>query len=292
MISQLQLLHELYPILAASIDLIFGLLIGSFLNVVIARLPVMLEQQWQQEAHFVLEVEPADEMTEPLSLARPRSRCPNCLTQIGARDNIPVISYLWLRGCCRHCAAKISPQYPLVELTAGIATVFLIQHFGFTANAGLACAFTYALITLAMIDFKTTLLPDSITLSFLWLGLLANLNGAFTDLASAVIGAMAGYLSLWLVYWGFKLVTGKEGMGFGDFKLLAMLGAWLGWQLLPVVILLSSFTGALIGLSLIALGRDKDQPIPFGPYLAIAGWLAFIWGDAITRQYFQFINLA
>ncbi len=143
-----------------------------------------------------------------------------------------------------------------------------------------------------MIDFKTTLLPDSITLSFLWLGLLANLNGAFTDLASAVIGAMAGYLSLWLVYWGFKLVTGKEGMGFGDFKLLAMLGAWLGWQLLPVVILLSSFTGALIGLSLIALGRDKDQPIPFGPYLAIAGWLAFIWGDAITQQYFQFINLA
>ncbi|MDA8534133.1 A24 family peptidase [Pseudomonadales bacterium] len=292
MIDQLHLLHELYPILAASIDLTFGLLIGSFLNVVITRLPLMLEQQWQQEAHFVLALEPAEPASMPLSLSRPRSRCPNCLTQISAHHNIPVLSYLFLRGRCNHCAERISPEYPLVELAAGAATVFLIQHFGFTANAGLACLFTYALITLAMIDFRTTLLPDSITLSFLWLGILANLNDGFTDLTSAVIGAMAGYLSLWLVYWGFKLATGKDGMGFGDFKLFAMLGAWLGWQLLPIVILLSSFTGALIGLTLIALGRSKDHPIPFGPYLAIAGWLALIWGDDITLQYFQLINLA
>ena len=286
MLDQLYLLHELYPILAATIDLVFGLLIGSFLNVVITRLPLMLAQQWQQEAQFVLELEPAEPATAPLSLSRPRSRCPNCLTQISARHNIPVISYLFLRGRCHHCAERISPEYPLVELAAGAATVFLIQHFGFTSNAGLACLFTYALITLTMIDFRTTLLPDSITLSFLWLGILANLNDGFTDLASAVIGAMAGYLSLWLVY------SGKDGMGFGDFKLLAMLGAWLGWQLLPIVILLSSFTGALIGLTLIALGRDKDHPIPFGPYLAIAGWLALIWGDDITQQYFQLTNLA
>ena len=292
MLDQLYLLHELYPVLAATIDLVFGLLIGSFLNVVITRLPLILEQQWQQEAHFVLELESAEPASTPLSLARPRSRCPNCLTQISAQHNIPVLSYLFLRGRCYHCAESISPEYPLVELATGAATVFIIQHFGFTAHAGLACLFTYALITLAIIDFRTTLLPDSITLSFLWIGILANLKDGFTDLTSAVIGAMVGYLSLWLVYWGFKLATGKDGMGFGDFKLLAMLGAWLGWQLLPIVIILSSFTGALIGLTLIALGRDKSHPIPFGPYLAIAGWLALIWGDDITQQYFQLTNLA
>lgn len=291
MLHELQLLHNLYPSAAVGIDLVFGLLVGSFLNVVIGRLPMMLSRQWAQEAHLILELDTAEKISEPLNLSRPRSRCPNCLTPIAPRDNIPVISFLLLRGRCRHCSTGISVQYPLIELTAGLATVFLIQHFGLTMAGGFACLFTYALLALAMIDFKTTLLPDSITLSFLWIGMIANLNGAFTDLASAVIGAMVGYLSLWLVYWGFKLVTGKEGMGFGDFKLLAMLGAWLGWQLLPIVILLSSFSGALIGLSLIALGRDKDRPIPFGPYLAVAGWLALIWGDELTQQYFQLTNL-
>ncbi|MDC3343180.1 A24 family peptidase [Pseudomonadales bacterium] len=286
MLHELQLLHNLYPSAAVGIDLVFGLLVGSFLNVVIGRLPMMLSRQWAQEAHLILELDTAEKISEPLNLSRP-----NCLTPIAPRDNIPVISFLLLRGRCRHCSTGISVQYPLIELTAGLATVFLIQHFGLTMAGGFACLFTYALLALAMIDFKTTLLPDSITLSFLWIGMIANLNGAFTDLASAVIGAMAGYLSLWLVYWGFKLVTGKEGMGFGDFKLLAMLGAWLGWQLLPIVILLSSFSGALIGLSLIALGRDKDRPIPFGPYLAVAGWLALIWGDELTQQYFQLTNL-
>ena len=292
MLDQLQIFHDVYPGYAYSLYVILGLLIGSFLNVVIYRLPLMLEKEWQREAAQVLGLAPeeAEDIDPPFNLAQPRSQCPGCGTTITAVNNITIISFLLLRGRCGQCQNSISIQYPAVELATGLATLFLIDHFDLSSAAGLACVLTYALIALSIIDYRTTLLPDSITLPVLWLGLLVNIDGTFTDLTSAVIGAIAGYLSLWVVYWGFKLLTGKDGMGFGDFKLLALLGAWLGWQMLPVIILLSSLAGAVIGLSLIALGRDKDHPIPFGPYLAIAGWMALIWGESLTASYFGLLG--
>ena len=291
MFEQLQTLHDLFPRYAYAFYLIFGLLVGSFLNVVIYRLPKMLERDWQIDAAQVLgTASETDRVDTPFNLAQPRSQCPGCGTQVKAIDNIPIVSFVLLRGRCGQCQNPISLQYPAIELTTGLVTLFLIHHFGLSSAAVLACLLTYALIALSTIDYRTTLLPDSITLPFLWLGLLVNINGTFTDLTSAVVGAMAGYLSLWSVYWGFKLLTGKDGMGFGDFKLLGLLGAWLGWQMLPIIIILSSLAGAIIGLSLIALGRDKDHPIPFGPYLAIAGWTALIWGESLTARYFELLG--
>ncbi|HJW26213.1 MAG TPA: A24 family peptidase [Rhodocyclaceae bacterium] len=266
---------------------LLGLCIGSFLNVVIHRLPRMMERDWQMQcAELRNEVlEPA----EPLTLAVPRSRCPDCGHPIGALENIPVISYLLLRGRCAGCRVAISPRYPLLEASTGLLSAYLAWHFGLGWQAAGALCLAWSLIALTFIDFDTQLLPDSITLPLLWLGLLFNVFGAFTDLQSAVIGAMAGYLSLWSVYWLFKLATGKEGMGYGDFKLLAALGAWLGWQMLPAIILLSSLVGAVVGIALIVLARHgRNVPIPFGPYLAAAGIIALLWGRPLTQAYLGF----
>jgi leader peptidase (prepilin peptidase)/N-methyltransferase len=263
---------------------LFGLMVGSFLNVVIHRLPIMMERDWAAQCAD-LRGEPAP-VFKPLSLSKPRSRCPHCGQLITAMQNIPLISWLVLRGQCSGCAAPISVRYPLVEAATGLLFAFAAWHFGFTAAGFGALAFIAALVALTGIDFDTQLLPDDITLPLLWLGLGLNAFGVFTDLKSAVIGAMAGYLSLWCVYWGFKLATGKEGMGYGDFKLLAALGAWLGWQMLPLTILLSSFVGAVVGIALMVVARHgRNVPIPFGPYLAAAGIIALIWGKPLTRMY-------
>ncbi len=263
---------------------LLGLLVGSFLNVVIHRLPKMMEREWQAQC-AELRGEEAPK-AEPLSLLRPRSRCPACGHGIGALENIPILSWLALRGKCAHCRAPISARYPIIEALTGLLTGFAGAHFGFDWSALGAILLIWSLITLAFIDFDTTYLPDAITLPLLWCGLLFNLHGVFAELPAAVIGAMAGYLSLWSVYWAFKLLTKKEGMGYGDFKLLAALGAWLGWQMLPLIVLLSSLVGAIIGILLIILAKKgRNVPIPFGPYLATAGLLALFWGDEITRQY-------
>ncbi|MBH1962656.1 MAG: prepilin peptidase [Rhodocyclales bacterium] len=263
---------------------LLGLVIGSFLNVVIHRLPIIMEHDWATQcAEFRGEPAPA---AATLNLSRPRSRCPKCQHPITAAENIPVFSWLWLRGRCSACKAAISIRYPLVELITGALFAFAAMHFGLT-TAGLgALIFIGALIALTGIDYDTQLLPDNITLPLLWLGLLFNLFGTYTDLSSAVIGAIAGYLSLWSVYWLFKLITGKEGMGYGDFKLLAALGAWLGWQMLPVMILLSSLVGAVVGISLMIFAKQgREVPIPFGPYLATAGVVCLIWGKPLTHAY-------
>jgi leader peptidase (prepilin peptidase)/N-methyltransferase len=269
--------------LAAAAGLL-GLCVGSFLNVVIYRLPKMMEREWQAQCADLRGEPPLP--SEVLSLARPRSRCPACGHQITARENIPIISYLILRGKCSNCAAPISLRYPIVEAATGLLSAYAAWHFGPTPQAVGALIMLWALIALTAIDYDTQLLPDSITLPLLWIGLALNLAGAYVDLSSAVIGAMAGYLTLWSVYWLFKLTTGKEGMGYGDFKLLAALGAWMGWQMLPVIILLSSIVGAVVGISLIAFSRHgRNTPIPFGPYLAAAGIIALFWGPQLTRSY-------
>ena len=272
------------PVVFAATAGLFGLIVGSFLNVVIHRLPKMMEADWQcQCAELRGEELPP---TEPLTLATPRSRCPHCGHGITAMENIPVISWLFLRGKCSSCKAPISIRYPLVEAATGLLSAYAAFHFGFGLQAAGAILFVWAMIALTGIDFDTQLLPDSITLPLVWLGLLFNLFGTYTSLSSAVIGAMAGYLSLWSVYWGFRLATGKEGMGFGDFKLLAAIGAWLGWQMLPVTILLSSLVGAIVGVGLIVLAkRGRNVPIPFGPYLAAAGLLALFWGKELNRTF-------
>lgn len=262
----------------------FGLMVGSFLNVVIHRLPIMMEREWSAQCAELREEPPP--VFEPLSLARPRSRCPKCGHAISALENVPVVSWLLLRGRCKACAAPISLRYPLVEAATGLSFAFTAWHFGFTVAGLGALVLVAALLALTAIDFDTQLLPDDITLPLLWIGLALNAFSVYTDLKSAVIGAMVGYLSLWGVYWAFKLFTGKEGMGYGDFKLLAALGAWLGWQMLPLTILLSSLVGAVVGISLMAFGRHgRNMPIPFGPYLAVAGAIALIWGKPLTRAY-------
>jgi leader peptidase (prepilin peptidase)/N-methyltransferase len=272
------------PTVFAVVTGIFGLMVGSFLNVVIHRLPIIMERDWAGQC-AELRGEPQPEF-EPLSLAKPRSRCPSCGHAISAFENIPILSWLVLRGRCKGCAAPISVRYPLVEALTGIVFAYAGWRLGFSAAGLGAMLFIAALIALTGIDFDTQLLPDDITLPLLWAGLLFNTFGTYIDLKSAVIGAVAGYLALWSVYWGFKLFTGKEGMGYGDFKLLAALGAWLGWQMLPLTILLSSFVGAVIGLSLMVFARHgRNVPIPFGPYLAIAGVIALFWGQPLTRAY-------
>ena len=269
---------------------LLGLCVGSFLNVVIHRLPKMMEQDWQTQC-AELRGEPPPDQGEALSLAKPRSRCPNCGHQITPLENIPLVSYLLiLKGKCSGCGTRISPRYPITELLTGLLSAFAAWHFGPTIQTVGALALLWALIALSAIDLDTQLLPDSITLPLLWLGLAFNLWTTFADLPTAVIGAMAGYLSLWSVFWLFKLATGKEGMGYGDFKLLAALGAWLGWQMLPAIILLSSVVGAVVGIALIVAARHgRNVPIPFGPYLAAAGVIALFWGQRITQGYLGLI---
>ncbi|HHQ4474098.1 prepilin peptidase [Aeromonas sp. S41-2] len=277
--------HSL-PWLYFSLVFLFSLMIGSFLNVVIHRLPIMLEREWQAEylGYFNPEIQPQQE--ERYNLMVPRSACPHCGHAITAMENIPLLSWLWLKGRCRECQAPISARYPLVELLTSLLSLVVAATFPPGWGLLAALLLTWVLVALTFIDLDKMLLPDQLTLPLLWGGLLFNLAGGFAPLADAVIGAMAGYLVLWSLYWAFKLLTGKEGMGYGDFKLLAALGAWLGWQALPIVLLLSSLVGAFIGIGLILLhNHHQNKPIPFGPYLAIAGWIALLWGDTITRWY-------
>ncbi len=290
----MELFHllEQSPAFLIGTALVVGLMVGSFLNVVIYRLPIMMQHEWQTQARDVLDLgHPADQAT--LTLARPASRCPHCGHRIRFYENIPVLSYLWLRGRCGACGTAISLRYPLVELLTAVLSATVAWHFGFSWQAGAALLLTWALITLSLIDIDLQLLPDSITLPFLWLGLVLSLFPVFADMRASLIGAVAGYLSLWSVYQVFKLVTGKEGMGFGDFKLLALLGAWMGWQSLPMIVLLSSAVGAVLGgAMLIIQRRGRHQPIPFGPYLAIAGWIALLWGEQISGAYLRWSGIA
>jgi len=267
--------------------LLIGLLVGSFLNVLIYRLPKMMQREWREQAREILELS-AEPQTATFNLVLPNSSCPHCAHEIKPWENIPVISYLFLRGKCSSCKTPISMRYPLVELACGLLSAFTAWHFGFTWQAGAMLLLTWGLLAMSLIDVDHQLLPDSLVLPLLWLGLIANSFGLFTSLEDALWGAIAGYLSLWSVYWLFKLVTGKEGMGYGDFKLLAMLGAWGGWQVLPLTILLSSLVGAALGLIMLRLrNAETSTPIPFGPYLAIAGWIALLWGEQITSSYLQ-----
>lgn len=268
--------------------MLLGLLIGSFLNVVIFRLPVMMQRDWRQQARDILEL-PQEPGQGTFNLILPNSSCPHCQHQIKPWENIPVISYLFLRGKCSNCKAPISLRYPLIELACGLLSGYIALHFGFGWQAAGMLLLTWGLLAMSMIDCDHQLLPDALVLPLLWLGLIVNSFGLFASLEDALWGAIGGYLSLWSVYWLFKLLTGKEGMGYGDFKLLAMLGAWGGWQVLPLTILLSSLVGAVLGVIMLRLrNQETSTPIPFGPYLAIAGWIALLWGDQITGTYLQF----
>ncbi len=310
-------IFESLPALWIGMVFVFSLLIGSFLNVVIHRVPIMLEQEWKTQAEQILQEAPADAAasagpgaslagrklqgdataatsSRPYNLIVPRSACPHCGTLITAWQNIPVISYLLLKGRCAHCRAKISARYPVVELGTAILSALVAWKFGFVWYTSAALILTWTLIALSGIDIDHQLLPDNMTLPLMWLGLLLSLAatiphlGLPVDMRSSIVGAAAGYLCLWSLYHLFKLLTGKEGMGYGDFKLFAALGAWLGWQMLPLIILLSAFTGAVIGIAMIALrGRDRNVPIPFGPYLAAAGWIALMWGNELVASYLR-----
>ncbi|BCR23357.1 type 4 prepilin-like proteins leader peptide-processing enzyme [Aquipseudomonas alcaligenes] len=265
-----------------------GLLVGSFLNVVIYRLPVMMQRDWRQQAREILEL-PEEPKQGTFNLILPNSCCPNCGHQIRPWENIPVVSYLFLRGKCSNCKTPISKRYPLIELACGLLSGYVAFHYGFGWQAAGVLVLTWGLLAMSMIDCDHQLLPDALVLPLLWLGLIGNQFGLLSSLEDALWGAIAGYLSLWSVYWLFKLLTGKEGMGYGDFKLLAMLGAWGGWQVLPLTILLSSLVGAVLGVIMLRLrNQETSTPIPFGPYLAIAGWIALLWGDQITATYLQF----
>jgi leader peptidase (prepilin peptidase)/N-methyltransferase len=283
------------PVFFYGITFVFSLMIGSFLNVVIFRLPKMLEQGWKRECREFL----ADEVIKPtnasddqtITLSTPSSTCPSCQHKIRFYENIPLISWLFLRGKCSQCQSKISLRYPLVELTTAILSVVIAANFGVTFTTLMLLVLTWGLICLTLIDYDHMLLPDQITLPLLWLGLLVNINGAIVPLSDAVIGTVAGYMSLFSVFWLFKLVTGKEGMGHGDFKLVAVFGAWIGWQLLPLLILMASAVGAIIGISLMVFkNHQREQAIPFGPYLAIAGWITLIWGNGIWSWYLSYLT--
>lgn len=277
--------HVLAFVLSAAV---LGLLVGSFLNVVIYRVPIMMQREWRMQAREYLDY-PPEPIGERFNLLVPSSRCPHCGHRIRAWENIPLVSWLALRGKCSSCQTPISCRYPLVELAGGVLSGYVAWHFGFSWQAGAMLLLTWGLLAMSMIDVDHQLLPDSLVLPLLWLGLIANSFALFASLEDALWGAIAGYLSLWSVYWLFKLITGKEGMGYGDFKLLAMLGAWGGWQVLPLTILLSSVVGAVLGSILLRVQRaESSTPIPFGPYLAIAGWIALLWGDRITESYLQF----
>jgi leader peptidase (prepilin peptidase) / N-methyltransferase len=298
------------PWLLAACVFLVSLLVGSFLNVVIHRVPIMLEREWKAQAREMF-VEPGladgtatvddrtDGAPERYNLLVPRSRCPRCNAEITALQNIPVVSWLLLGGKCASCRASISVRYPIVEFATAVLSAVVALHFGWHWQTLAALLFTWALVALTVIDLDHTLLPDVITIPLLWLGLLLSLSWhagltapAPTDPSSAILGAACGYLILWTVYWAFKLITGKDGMGYGDFKLLGALGAWMGWQMLPLILLLSAFAGAVIGIALILLrGRDRNVPIPFGPYLAAAGWIALLWGPQIMGSYLTLAGL-
>jgi leader peptidase (prepilin peptidase)/N-methyltransferase len=283
-----------YPALLIAGYFLLGLLVGSFLNVVIYRLPKMMEAGWQTECKLLLGVEDStsSEAIPTFNLAFPQSHCPACNTVIKPWQNIPLLSYALLKGRCGNCGIRISPRYPTIELISGLLAASAAWHFGFGWEALAVTIFLWALLTMTMIDVDHQLLPDQITLPLLWLGILLNTTGMFAPLPDAVWGAVAGYLSLWCVFHLFKLLTGKEGMGFGDFKLLAALGAWMGWQMLPLIIILSSLVGAVVGALILALQRKgRGTPIPFGPYLAGAGAIAFFWGQALIDNYLQFAGL-
>jgi leader peptidase (prepilin peptidase) / N-methyltransferase len=290
--ESLELLNA-YPSYFAFIITLVGLLVGSFLNVVIYRLPVMMQRSWQQECKDYLGL--ADEHQtddEPFNLVFPLSRCPSCSAAIKPYQNIPVVSYIFLQGKCANCAHPIALRYPLIEAFTAITSFVVAWHFGYSLQTLFALLLTWSLIALSFIDIDHQLLPDTITLPVLWLGLLLSIFGLFAQSHDSIIGAIAGYLLLWSVYKVFKWLTGKEGMGYGDFKLLALFGAWLGWQSLPLIIFLSSLVGSIIGISLIVVSRhDRNKPIPFGPYLAAAGWIALLWGNAINEFYFNLVGL-
>jgi leader peptidase (prepilin peptidase)/N-methyltransferase len=283
------------PALFLTVIGVLGLMVGSFLNVVIHRLPIMLERNWRREcrAFLDLEPEPEPEPAQPYNLLVPGSRCPRCDRAIRAWENIPIVSYLLLKGRCKGCRTPIPYRYPAVEALTALISIAVAWHFGATWQTASALTLSWSLICLSFIDFDRQLLPDAITLPVLWIGLFLSLFDIFTDSASSILGAIFGYLSLWLVYHVFRLATGKEGMGYGDFKLLAMLGAWLGWSLLPAVVLLSSLIGAVVGTIMVAaFRRDRNIPIPFGPYLAIAGWIALMWGHDINAAYLNFAGIS
>ena len=304
----LELLRET-PWLLYTVTAVFSLLIGSFLNVAIYRLPVMLQRGWRHDCREFLELDTpsgaegndkagvadasaATETEKAFNLWGPASHCPHCQHPISSLENVPVLSYLFLRGRCSDCKAPISIRYPLIETLTAVLSVVVIVHFGATIQGLAALLLTWLLITLSFIDIDHQLLPDNLTLPWLWVGMLLSLFGVFSVPVDSIIGALAGYLSLWAVYQLFKLATGKEGMGYGDFKLLALFGAWLGWQVLPVIILLSSVVGVILGGGMMLIrGQDKSIPIPFGPYLAIAGWVALLWGDRIIATWLQWNNL-
>lgn len=272
---------------------LFSLCMGSFLNVVIYRIPLILDRDWRTQCHDYLELDlpPAKKGQEKLSLAYPGSSCPHCGHKITALENIPVLSYLVLKGKCSSCKTGISIRYPLVEILTALLSVTVIMKYGISYQALAALIFTWTLIALAFIDYDKQLLPDNLTLPLLWLGLVVSTFDLFTDTTSSIVGAASGYMVLWLVFQSFKMITGKEGMGFGDFKLLAALGAWTGWSLLPQVILISSVVGSITGILMVITGlTKKQQPIPFGPYLAMAGWIALLWGNDINSYYLQQIN--
>ncbi|MEI8647640.1 A24 family peptidase [Paraglaciecola sp. Hal342] len=287
------------PLFFLSFVFIVSLMVGSFLNVVIYRLPVMMERSWKADfqAHFETDVSTLGSNTDstestPFNLIKPDSTCPKCQHKIRAWENIPVLSWLLLRGKCSQCKNAISIRYPLIELGTALCSVWIAWHFGYSWSALAGVVMTWILVALIFIDIDTMLLPDQLTLPLLWMGLLFSIVNPAVTSADSIIGATVGYLSLWSVYWAFKLLTGKEGMGYGDFKLLAALGAWMGWQYLAIVVLMSSLVGAVIGISVLSFqGKDKGQAIPFGPYLAIAGWLTLLYGDWISTKYWQWVGL-
>jgi leader peptidase (prepilin peptidase)/N-methyltransferase len=275
------------PLFVVAVALVIGLCVGSFLNVVVHRLPKMMERDWRAQCAELRGETPAEQDAPAYNLAVPRSACPDCGHRITARENIPLVSWLVQRGACAGCGKPISIRYPLIEALGGLLAAYAIWRFGLTWKGGAACLFLWMLVALTFIDFDTQLLPDSLTLPLLWSGLVANLFGLFVPLQDAVVGAIAGYLALWVVYWLFRLIRGKEGMGYGDFKLLAAIGAWLGWQMLPLVILMSSVVGAVIGITLMVFkGRDHSVPLAFGPYLAIAGGISLFFGQQLIKGWY------
>ena len=294
----MQELFSTSPAAFITVAFVFSLLVGSFLNVVIYRLPIMLEREWRAQCEETVASPPGDLPAEPFNLMVPRSRCPYCKHQITALQNIPILSYLVLRGKCANCRTPIPLRYPLIEFCTALLTAVVAWRFGFGWEAGAAILLTWSFIAISVIDFDHQIIPDTISLPLVWIGLglslfhpVAGAEALFIDPKTAIIGALAGYLSLWSVYQLFKLMTGKEGMGYGDFKLLAVIGAWLGWQMILPVILLSAVVGAIVGIALIVLqGRDRSTPIPFGPYLAAAGWIGMMWGQQIVTGYLDYMS--
>ena len=294
----MQELFSTSPAAFITVAFVFSLLVGSFLNVVIYRLPIMLEREWRAQCEETVASPPGDLPAAPFNLMVPRSRCPYCKHQITALQNIPILSYLVLRGKCANCRTPIPLRYPLIEFCTALLTAVVAWRFGFGWEAGAAILLTWSFIAISVIDFDHQIIPDTISLPLVWIGLglslfhpVAGAEALFIDPKTAIIGALAGYLSLWSVYQLFKLMTGKEGMGYGDFKLLAVIGAWLGWQMILPVILLSAVVGAIVGIALIVLqGRDRSTPIPFGPYLAAAGWIGMMWGQQVVSGYLDYMS--